>query len=219
MLGDDIEATAIDLRSPDGRVTRIEIGDTMVIEGIAPIVEDLDADGLPEVIATVSDMYEGARLVAYDLAGDRMAASAPIGRGFRWMHQIGVGPTGPAGETEIIAVRTPHIGGIVEAYRLADGRLRLVASEPGYSSHRLGSSNLDMAMLADTDADGRLEAIVPAQDMRSLGILSRSGDGFELLASLPLEATLATNIAATADASGRLRLAVGTEDGRLRVFG
>jgi len=219
VLGDGIEAAAIDVRAPDGDVTRIEVGDTMVIEGIAPIIEDLDADGLPEVIVTVSDMYEGARLVVYDLAGDRRAASAPIGRGFRWMHQIGAGRIGPGGETELIAVRTPHIGGIVEAYRLSDGQLRLVASQPGYSSHRLGSSNLDMALLADSDDDGRLEVIVPVQDMRSLGILSRRGDGFELLDSLPLEATLATNIAASADAGGRLQLAVGTEDGRLRIFG
>ena len=54
-------------------------------------------------------------------------------------------------------MRTPHIGGIVEAYRLVEDRFELVASQPGYRSHQLGSSNLDMALLADLVGDGRLE--------------------------------------------------------------
>jgi len=217
-VGDEVEAGAISVRDRGGEVTRIEISDTTVIEGTSPLLANLVADvRQPEILVTVSDMYEGARLVLYGLDGQQIAASQPIGQGFRWIHQIGVGPTGPGGETEIIAVRTPHIGGIVEAYRLIDGRLEKVASQPGYSSHQLGSLNLDMALLADADGDGRLEVIVPTQDMTSLGLLERTGDGFSLIGSLPLGGRLATNLAAVADDEGNLVLAAGTEDGRLRI--
>jgi hypothetical protein len=213
-----VEAAAISLRSDEGDVSRVEVGQTEVIEGLAPIVADLDGDGTAEMIVTVSDMYEGARLVTYALDGERMAASEPIGQGFRWLHQIGAGPTGPGGEVEIISVRTPHIGGVVEAHQLRDGQLRQVASESGYSSHALGSANLDMAFLADTDGDGRLEVVVPNQAMTVLAVLARVDGGFDEVEALELEGRLVTNVAGVADAAGNLSLAAGTADGRLRIF-
>jgi len=218
VLGDDLEASAITLRGVDG-VTSIDAGDVDVIEGTSALLVDLRGDARsPEIVVTVSNAEDGARLVAYDLDGEFVAASEPIGQGYRWLHQVGAGPLGPDGETEIIAVRTPHIGGIVEAYRLVDDRLELVASQSGYSSHRLGSANLDMALLADADGDGRLDVVVPTQDMTALGVLARTADGFEEVASLPLDGTLATNVAATSDLDGNLVLAAGTDDGRLRIF-
>jgi hypothetical protein len=94
----------------------------------------------------------------------------------------------------------------------------LGAAEPGWSSHLLGSSNLDMALLADVDGNGQLDVIVPAQDMRSLGVLRRVGDDFDVLARLELGAPLSTNVAASTDSDGRLVLAAGTDDGVLHVF-
>lgn len=218
-IGDELEAAAISVREADGEVRRIAIAASAVIEGTSALLADLmgETNG-PEILVTVSDRDQGARLVVYGLDGELIAASEPIGQGFRWLHQIGVGPTGPDGEVEIIAVRTPHIGGIVEAYRLVDDRLDKVASLPGFSSHRLGSTNLDMALLADADGDGRLEVVVPTQDMSRLGVLTRTPGGFELLATLPLDGTLATNVAATTDEDGRLVLAAGTNEGRLRIL-
>ncbi len=219
VLGDDLEASAISLRDTTGGTTVIEVDGVDVIEGTSALLVDLVGDvRSPEIVVTVSNAEGGARLVAYDLVGEFVAASEPIGQGYRWLHQVGAGPLGPVGEIEIIAVRTPHIGGIVEAYRLVDDRLELVASQPGYSSHRLGSSNLDMALLADADGDGRLDVVVPTQDMTALGVLARTADGFEEVASLPLFGMLATNVAATPDAEGNLVLAVGTDDGQLRIF-
>lgn len=219
VLGDDIEASAITLLDGDDGRTVIELEGDDVIEGTSPLLVDLVGDpGSPEIVITVSDAEAGARLVAYSLDGERVASSEPIGQGYRWLHQIGVAPLGPAGEVEIIAVRTPHIGGVVEAYRLAGDRLERVASESGYSSHQLGSANLDMALLADVDGDGQLDVVVPRQDLASLAALTRVGNGFEEIATLPLASILATNVAATADGTGRLVLAVGTADGRLRIF-
>lgn len=218
VLGDGIEAGAVAVARPDGSSTVITIEPPAVVEGTSPLLADLDADGVVEIIVTVSDPEAGARLRAYTLDGAVAGESDPIGRGFRWRHQVGVGPVGPAGEVELVAVRTPHIGGIVEAFRLADGRLSLVASIEGYSSHRLGSPNLDMALLADGDGDGRLDVIVPTRSMRALAILSRTDGGFEEVGRLGLDGVLSTNVAAVADPDGQLVLAVGTEDGQLRIF-
>lgn len=218
VLGDELEASAIEIRASAEEAARIDVEARAVIEGLAPMIADLDGDDVPEIIVTVSDAEVGARVVSYGVDGERRAVSKPIGRGYRWLHQVGVGATGPAGEIELIAVRTPHIGGIVEAYRLAGDRLERVAATPGYSSHRLGSPNLDMALLADVDGSAGPEVVVPTQDMATLALLARSGDGFEQVDVLPLEGVLSTNLAATPDSKGRLVLAAGTEDGRLRVF-
>jgi len=218
VLGDDVEASSVAIQDAVGTMRFIEVADDEVIEGLSPLLADLDGDGSSEVVVTVSTPEVGARLVAYDLDGTVAGRSDAIGQGFRWMHQIGAAPMGPDGAVEVVAVRTPHIGGIVEAYRLVDGRLELVASLPGYSSHRLGSPNLDMALLADVDGDGQLDIVVPTQDMTTLGVLARSPDGLTEVGSLPLDGRLTTNVAATADADGALVFAAGTEDGRLRIF-
>ena len=219
VLGDAIEAAALEVRDGSGRLARIEVGPDEVIEGISAMVVQLRPDDPGQaLLVTISDAADGARLRAYDLDGEVVAESAPIGQGYRWLHQIGAGRLAPDGELEIIAVRTPHIGGIVEAYRFDDGRLELAASIPGYSSHQLGSPNLDMALLADTDGDGRLDVLVPTQAMTELASLARTEEGFEEIDRLALDGRLTTNVAATPTADGGLALAVGTDDGRLRVF-
>lgn len=219
VLGDELEASAIDVRDADGLVVRVAVDDDEVIEGTSVMVADIvpDEPG-SELLVTVSDAETGGRLRAYGPDGRIVAESEPIGRGFRWLHQVAAAPLGPEGETEIIVVRTPHLGGVVEAYRLAGERLERVAALEGYSSHVLGSSNLDMAVLADADGDGGLDVIVPTQDFRALGLLARTADGFEELDRLALDGVLVTNVSATPSATGGLVLAVGTADGRLHIF-
>jgi hypothetical protein len=218
VLGDEIEASSLDIWTDYGSTPSVELAEHEVIEGISAIGAILGDGGPFGFLVTVSDAVEGARLRAYGEQGDLIAESDPIGQGFRWLHQIGVGATGPDGEIEIIAVRTPHIGGIVEAYQLKGDRFERVAAIEGYSSHVIGSVNLDMALLADTDADGQLEIVVPTQSMTELAILERTPDGFAEVATLPLDGRLASNIGAAVDRDGRLSLAVATEDGRLRIF-
>jgi len=217
VLGDGIEASALAISADDGSESRVELPEHEVIEGISAIVA-LFGDGIEGSLVTVSDAELGARLRLYAPEGDIIAGSEPIGQGFRWLHQIGVGPTGPDGELEIIAVRTPHIGGVVEAYQLDGDRLERVAAIDGYSSHVIGSANLDMALLADTDADGQLEIVVPTQAMTELAVLERTEEGFAEVMRLPLEGRLASNVAAAVGRDGRLSLAVATDDGRLRIF-
>ena len=118
------------IRQPD----RFRLVGDEVFEGLYPLVADLDGDGRSEIITTVSNADTGSRLVIFgydDESLDVIAQSDPIGTGFRWLHQIAIAPYGPAGEMEIAVVRTPHIGGVVEYYRLNDNKLELVASHAG----------------------------------------------------------------------------------------
>ena len=217
VLGDTVEASALHLETDDGRWSHTLLPEYEVIEGIAAIVAVV-GDEIGGSLVTVSDADRGARLRLYAPDGDVLAESEPIGQGFRWLHQIGVGPTGPDGELEVIVVRTPHIGGVVEAYQLDGARFERVAAIEGYSSHVIGSANLDMALLADTDADGQLETVVPTQTMTELAVVERTDDGFAEVMRLPLEGRLASNVAAAVSRDGRLSLAVATDAGRLRIF-
>lgn len=64
---------------------------------------------------------------------------------------------------------TPHIGGEVEFYRLRGDQLEIVAQVPSYTSHVLGTHNLDMATAVEIDGDGRLELLLPNQARTELG--------------------------------------------------
>ena len=137
--------------------------ETDVFEGLYPMLADIDQDGEQEIIGTVSNPTTGAMLVVMKRVGtivEVVAVSEPTGTGFRWTHQVAVAPFGPDDAMELATIKTPHIGGVAEFYRLAEGKLELVASLPGnYSSHVNGSRNLDMASAGDFDGDGNVELL------------------------------------------------------------
>ena len=198
VLGDDIEAAGIeivDLCTAE-RLPTIELAEPDVIEGLSPMLGDIDGDGIHEILATVSNAESGARLVAWRLDGTLLAESPPIGRGNRWRNQMAIAPVGPNGEIEVIDVRTPHIGGTVEYFRLQDGELvRVAASAPNYTSHEIGSRNLDLAVVFDATGDGQLNVIVPSKDRQQLAVLVRTDGGVDEVARRELPGRLLTNIA------------------------
>ncbi|GMR09389.1 MAG: hypothetical protein BMS9Abin28_0207 [Anaerolineae bacterium] len=221
VLGDELEAGSITMVEtvPSPRVSlRLEIEPEKVIEGIAPIWADLDGDGAREIIVTESDADQGAQIVAYDERGIRVAAGPAIGAGSRWRHQLAVAPFGPNGELELASVLTPHIGGVVEFYQMRGDRLEIVARVPGYSSHAIGSRNLDMAIAGDLDGDGRIELLVPDQAQEILGAIRRNSEGAEAVWSIPIGGKLSSNLAAVAFPNGDMAVGVGREDGVLRLW-
>ena len=221
VLGDAIEAGGITLvqTSPEPRVVRtIRVPGPAVIEGLSAIWYDLDGDGRREIIVTVSDEHVGARLVAFDEQGNRVAEGPPVGRGYRWRHQLAAADFAPGGELEIAAVRTPHIGGVVEFFRLEGDSLRLTATRTGYSTHRIGSRNLEMWLAGDLDGDGRLELLVPDQSFRYLAAIRRTRDGTEEAWRLDAGGPIGTNPAAAILPDGGLAVGVGREDGVLRLW-
>ncbi len=221
VLGDTLEATMITLIATDGdprviRVIEIEPGD--VIEGTAPIWVDLDGDGAREIIVTQSNSRAGARIVIYNEDGTRFASGEPIGQGFRWRHQLAVGQFIEGGLQEIAVVRTPHIGGVIEVYAVNEDRLTIQAELSGYSSHQIGSRNLDSALAADFDGDGRLEIVVPDQAQTALAGIQYTDMELDVVWEVPLGGRLTTNLAAIRLADGRLALGAGHDRNQLRLW-
>jgi hypothetical protein len=204
VLGDELEAASVAVLDPAGGVEATLAPPSGVVEGIAPIVADVDDDGEREVVVTASDAERGARLVALSAAGDAMVGPA-IGSGFRWRHQLAVAPFGPRGETELAAVKTPHVGGTAEFYRAGGGRLDLVASLRGYSTHAIGSRTLDNAVAGDLNGDGSMELLVPDDPRRELAGLRRRADDEEGVVEawrVPLGGRLTSNLCAVAGRAG-----------------
>lgn len=219
-LGDGVEASAIVLFAADGSGSvrqRVPLLEPAVVEGTAPILADIDGDGDPEVLVTVTGPDEGARLAAYGLNGERVATGPAIGTGFRWRHQLCVSPFPPDGPPEIAVVRTPHIGGTVEFYRVDGDRLSITARHEGVSSHAFGSRILDGGLAGDLLGDGRQTLLVPTQERRQLVALQRA-DGVHQAARRDIGASLTSNVAATPTGDGGLSVAVGRGDGIVRVW-
>jgi hypothetical protein len=215
VLGDALEAGSVAVFDPvAGLETELD-APSGVIEGLGPIVADVDGDGEREVVVTTSDADRGARLVALAASGASMAGPA-VGSGFRWRHQLAVAPFGPDGETEVAAVKTPHIGGTAEFYRAREGRLDLVASRRGYSTHSIGSRTLDNAVAGDLDGDGRVELLVPDDPHRELAGLRREGERVAEAWRVPVGGGLTSNLCAVEGPDGVV-VAAGRE-GTLRVW-
>ena len=218
VLGDATEAgRLVVLDTADGLSVAREasIPAPAVAEGIAPIVARLTGE---RVVVTESDRAGGARVVAYSPDGERLASGEPVGGGFRWRHQLAVAPFGPGGERELAAVLTPHIGGTAEFYREREGDLERVATLSGYSSHTIGSRNLDGGLAGDLDGDGRVELLVPTNARTELAALRRTEGGVAEAWRLPVGGQLATNVFGLALAEGGIAVGAGHAGG-VRVWG
>lgn len=217
ILGDDFEAATVTIIDNGSELT-IDAPDGTVFEMIKPMWADIDADGEHELLLTASNASAGARLIAFESTGETAATSDPIGRGSRWLNQLAVAPTGPLGETEIIEVRTPHIGGIVRWYQLADRRFVLQTSASGYSTHRIRSRNVDQGIAVDVTGDERPEILVPNQAQDRLVALTRTADGVEDVLTIDLPDRLTSNLATVENTDGSTTLIVGTADRSLFVW-
>lgn len=217
VLGDAIEPRQVSIISVyTGEVLATLAADKgdpgAVFEGIAPIWADLDGDGERDMITTTSDAQIGARIVVKTVSGPA------IGRGFRWRHQIAVAPFGPQGELELADVLTPHIGGVVEFFQFDGESVTTVASLNGFTSHSIGSRNLDLAAAGDFDGNGQVELLVPSLDMSELSAIRRvAGDAIEAW-SVPIGGRMSTNLGAVTLAGDRIAVGVGRADNALRLW-
>jgi hypothetical protein len=221
VLGDETEASSITLVETEFDpeiVLEITIDQDDVVEGIMPLWADLSGDGRREIIVTQSNAENGARIVVYNEDGSIIGQGPSIGQGYRWRHQLTAGPFGPDGETELVDVLTPHIGGVVEFYQLIGDDLVIVASVRGFTSHVIGTRNLDMAVAGDFDGDGHFELLLPDQSRNELGGIRRTDNGAEVAWRVPVGGRVVTNLAAVELNDGRLSVGVGRQDGTLRIW-
>lgn len=219
VLGDELEAGEVArLRLRAGRleVRRTPVPDGLVAEGQGPIAADADGDGEDDLVMVLSDERDGGRPAALTAGGWRIGDG--LGQGFRWRHPVAVGPFGPDGEIELAVGRTPHLDGGIEFLALRGTRWTSVATEPGLTTHRLGSANLDQAVAGDFDGDGRPEVVAMAPGRDALAGVARDGDGAREAWRVSAGGEIVTNLAPSADPADGLALAAGTADRRLRIW-
>ena len=205
-LGDTLEPSSLVVVDPTGPevVARTVLDAPLVFEGLQPLVADLDGDGEPEIVTTIADSENGARIAIYSPAGERIATGPVYGPG--WRHQLAVAPFGPDGATELATVLKPHVTHTLEYYRLEDGDLSVRATVDGVSSHTYGSRNLDGGVAADLDTDGTVELLVPTTDRRRLVAVSRTSSGARIQWEWELGGPLTSNLTG-----------VGLDDGGIAV--
>ncbi|MFT6293336.1 MAG: hypothetical protein ACJAR2_003962 [Ilumatobacter sp.] len=222
VLGDELEGSAIEVRVDNALSTPITLRAPDVFEALSAMLADVDDDGELDIVVTISNGTTGARVAAFDFDGALLAETDPIGRGNRWRNLLAVAPIGPDGTTEVIDIQTPHIGGILQFFRF-DGhdKLERVAFTEPYSTHSIGSRNLDLGIVSDADGDGQLDVVLPTQDRQILAVVTRDDatpSGTREIFRFPLDATLTTNISAQQASSGAVGYALGTSDGRIIVW-
>ncbi|MBT3315617.1 MAG: hypothetical protein HN390_13495 [Anaerolineae bacterium] len=219
VLGDGIESTAITLveTNPVPKIVQVvSIPKADAIEGIAPIWADMNNDSEGEIIVTLSNVQDGARIVAYREDGSLLAEGPAIGSGYRWRHQLVIAPFGSSDENLLAVVRTPHIGGVLEFYRLDGNKLEIVKTIPGISTHSIGSRNLYTAQAGDFNTDGQIDLLAPDQSHTRLGIISIESESINWI---DLGAELVTNLAAVnSDNNDQIAIGAGLSNNILRIW-
>jgi len=212
VLGDAVEGGSLVVVDSRGTRHEIVLGDDFVFEDITPRIADLDGDGSNEIVAIRADLRAGAALAIYGLRDGalvELAATAPIGRPNRWLSVAAIADFRGEGRNTIAVVKTPHIGGILELYRFGGGRLEIVRGPTaGYSTHRIGSRELTLAVAADLDGDGRPELVLPDQSLRKIVALDLS-TGVSVRHEWPLPEPVAGRIVAPAPGILRVPLESG----------
>lgn len=207
-LGDNIEGSSLVIyEEEENEISlRAEL-EQDVFEGLGPMVADVDDDGESEIVTTIANSSEGARIAVFSTDGERIATGPIHEPG--WRHQLAVASFGADGGTEIAVVRKPHVERVLEFYRLRGGSLDVVATIQGFQSHTYRSRNLDGAVAVDADDDGSTELLVPTTERDEIAAVRRSRDGAEVIWRKSLEGTVTSNITGVATDDG---VAVGVAD-------
>ncbi len=173
ILGDTIEASALNIETADGTLLSAFAPEGTVFEDLTPRLWDLDGEAEAWVIR--SGPEEGALLEAYSIQNGSLAlrfATDPIGIGHRLLNPVGVADFLGNGQRQVALMRTPHIGGILIVYRQAGTYLDRIGAIPGFSNHAIGSRQLGLSWIGDIDGDGVADILLPGQSRSELAALA-----------------------------------------------
>ncbi len=191
VLGDALEAGALNITLRSGATLTYRLPQNEVFEDLAPRIVSLMVDGHEQVVVVRSLQDKGASIAVFHVMKGRlemMASSEPIGLPNRWLNPVGAADVDGDGKPEIIAVLTPHIGGILAVYGVAGDRLVEKGRMGGFSTHRIGSTEIGLSALADVDRDGIMDIVLPSADRRTLKVVTFRGGRFREVAAFPLPA-------------------------------
>jgi hypothetical protein len=172
-LGRPHEYAALVVQTDTGQRHTWALAEGEVFEDLTPRLVRFSAGGPVEVLTIVSSRSAGSRLVVLGLANDRLrllSQSQPIGTPMRWLNPVGVADLDGDGVSEVAAVVTPHIGGLLTVYQKRGDDLVALAKLPGFSNHRNGSSEL--AMSAALNWGGAMRLLVPDTERRVLRVIA-----------------------------------------------
>ncbi len=220
VLGDSVEAEALKVRLRDGRVLSHFLPGDSVYEDLEPRIIDLDGEEM--ILVVRSYLSGGAAIAVYRIKNDRIVPvgeSYPIGLSHRWLNPVGAADFDGDGRSEIAAVVTPHLSGLLTIYQRDGDLFQKDGVRSGYSTHFIGSTILAMSVVTDADGDGVADIVLPSLDRDRLAVVSFTGGKSRELLSMPQPAAIVTSII-TADLDGRGApdIVFGLENGALVVI-
>ncbi|MEM8749946.1 MAG: hypothetical protein AAGF28_06560 [Pseudomonadota bacterium] len=203
ILGDDIEAGSLIVKTASGKQLRYDLDQAQVFEDRTPRLVDLDGFGDMEIVTIVSHRRKGGSIAVFSVIDDtlKLVAQTPyIGRSNRWLNIAGFGDFDGRGRGQIAAVWTPHIGGTLKFWTWTSAKsgksasLTLAHEAWGFSNHAIGSREQNLSAVVDIDRDGVDDLALPSADRRALRLVKVTGAGIEDLAVIPLPGEVSSTI-------------------------
>jgi hypothetical protein len=218
ILGSKVTAGALVIELHDDRRQVVRLKPDAVFEDLKPRIADLSGNGDDDIIVVKSYLKRGSALaVIAERKGryDVVSETPPLGAPHRWLDPVAVADFTGDGKPDIALVRQPHAVGALELWSWRDDRLQKTAELPNVANHIAGTRAIDMAAVADFDADHVADIAIPSLDRTHLRILSFSPQPREL-GNVALPAKAATNLGVFKDDMAPA-VALGLEDGSLVV--
>ncbi len=174
-VGRPHEYAAVTATTATGMTLTLRLPADEVFEDVAPRIVKLGTNAAEELLVVISNRKTGSRLALVGHHEGRLMISAqsePIGTPMRWLNPVGTANLDDSadGNTQIAAVLTPHIGGILKVYRREGEKLVEIASLGGFSNHTYGSAEQGLSLAANLN--GMPQLAVPDMSRRVLRLIA-----------------------------------------------